>query len=50
VMTTQFPDHSNLSRMILTIATGDGNDKTAGRCPISSFGSTTKPPPLRVGV
>ena len=30
VMTTQFPDHSNLSRMILTIATSDGNNKTAG--------------------
>ncbi len=29
VMTTQLPDHSNLSRMILPIATSDGNDKTA---------------------
>ena len=38
VMTTQFPDHSNLSR-ILTIVTSEGIDKTAGCCLISSFGS-----------
>ena len=29
VTTTQFPDHSNLSRMIQPIATSHGNDKTA---------------------
>ena len=48
VMTTQFPDHSNLSRMILTIATSDGNDKTAGRCLISSFGSISPTPQERL--
>ena len=47
VMTTQLPDHSNLSRTIQLIATSDSNNKTAGCCPISSFGSIHPTPRSR---
>jgi hypothetical protein len=47
VMTSQLPDHSNLSRTIQPIATTDCNGKTAGRCPSSSFGSIYPTPRSR---